>query len=102
MNDVVPSSFLREATALFHSPKSKTVAPSCAARRASVAERGLRRSARASLATSAGVGRHHQPLAPLGASALPLQRRPCDLLVGLGLAVEQHLEQPAPNMAGAA
>src|SRR6266540_1712195 len=27
MNDMVPSSFLREATALFHSPKSKVVAP---------------------------------------------------------------------------
>ncbi len=26
MNEIVPSSFLRDATVLFHSPKSKTVA----------------------------------------------------------------------------
>jgi hypothetical protein len=28
-NEIVPSSFLREATALYHVPKSKIVAPSC-------------------------------------------------------------------------
>src|SRR5262249_61530495 len=30
MKDVVPSSFRREATELYHLPKSKIVAPSCA------------------------------------------------------------------------
>jgi len=65
-NEIVPSSFLREATALFHSPAPMTVAFP-----------------------------FFRPLALLGDGRLPLRRGGLQHLLGLRLPVEQHLEEPA-------
>ena len=97
MKDVVPSSFLREATALCHSPKSKIVAPSCVRTRSapSAGERSARRACRPPPA-SAGTTSRSRSLAML---AFALRQRDLGLLGRFGLAVEQHLEQPAPEQA---
>jgi len=64
MKEIVPSSFLRDATALFHSPKSKTIPP---ARRSTLrSPSDLLAYNVASLATSVPIRWNHEPFPFLG------------------------------------
>ena len=95
-NDTEPSGFVRDATSLFHSPKSNTVVAPCLLH-GDLAERRRSCSCAASLPASRGVGRHRQQLA-LGRELLEERLRARrDLGIRLGPAVEQHLEQLAPE-----
>ena len=92
MKEIVPSSFFRDATALCHSPTSKTTV-AVGLLHVHVAERRAR-VARGELRRGGGVRRDDEPLALLGDRGLArcFDADP-DLLLGLGLAVEEHLER---------
>ncbi len=93
MNEIVPSSFFREATALFHSPTSKSVAvPSLST--FNLAERRVR-VARGQLRDGGRVGRDDETLPLLRDRGFPLRRGDLQHLLGLRLPVEEHLEKPA-------
>ncbi len=90
----MPSGFLRVATSLFHSPKSNTVAAP-AWLTVDLAERGVR-VVRRELRRLGRVGRDTSSSLRSAASCVEeASSPPRDVRVGLGLAVEQHLEQLA-------